>query len=170
MILRHQEDPEVLFIERARRAGDPWSGHMAFPGGRVEADEDPRSTAERETWEEVGLSLSDAEPLGRLDDEEGRARNRRRGLVISGFVYHLPEPSPVITNHEVEEALWVSLSTLVHPRHKVDYAYPPEPSRTFPGILVGEPDRHVVWGLTYRFLHRFFAITGSPLHDGSALD
>ena len=43
-------DPEFLFIERAERKGDPWSGHMAFPGGRVEAqDESTRHTAVRET-------------------------------------------------------------------------------------------------------------------------
>ena len=26
---------EMLFIERARKVGDPWSGQMAFPGGRT---------------------------------------------------------------------------------------------------------------------------------------
>ena len=46
---------EVLLIERAEKPGDPWSGHMAFPGGRLDpSDPDPRFTAERETFEEVG--------------------------------------------------------------------------------------------------------------------
>ena len=41
---------EVLFIKRAERDGDPWSGHMAFPGGRREPhDSDLYSTALRET-------------------------------------------------------------------------------------------------------------------------
>ena len=34
---------------------------------------------------------------------------------------------------------------------------------SFPGILVGAPDRHVVWGLTYRFLEVFFEVVGDPL-------
>jgi hypothetical protein len=28
---------------------------------------------------------------------------------------------------------------------------------------VGGPERHVVWGLTYRFLEIFFEIVGEPL-------
>ena len=63
---------ELLFIERASRDGDPWSGHMAFPGGRVDdTDLGPRAAAERETLEEVGLSLAGAELLGQLDDIHG---------------------------------------------------------------------------------------------------
>jgi 8-oxo-dGTP pyrophosphatase MutT (NUDIX family) len=70
VVLREADGgPEVLFIERARRAGDPWSGHMAFPGGRIDPeDAHARGAAERETREEVGVDLAGAEPLGRLDD------------------------------------------------------------------------------------------------------
>ena len=62
MLLREAaEGPEVFFIERARHPGDPWSGHMAFPGGRVEVgDPDVRAAVERETLEEVGISLAGA--------------------------------------------------------------------------------------------------------------
>jgi hypothetical protein len=35
----------------------------------------------------------------------------------------------------------------------------------YPGIVVGDPVRHVVWGLTYRFLEVFFEIVGRPLAD-----
>jgi hypothetical protein len=38
----------------------------------------------------------------------------------------------------------------------------------FPGILVGEPGRHVVWGLTYRFLELFMDAIEHPLPDRSA--
>ncbi|MEP6687797.1 MAG: NUDIX domain-containing protein, partial [Gemmatimonadales bacterium] len=59
----------VLLIRRADRAGDPWSGHMALPGGRrEETDPDLVATAVRETFEEVGLSLAPADLLGSLDD------------------------------------------------------------------------------------------------------
>ncbi|MCA9639821.1 MAG: NUDIX domain-containing protein, partial [Myxococcales bacterium] len=52
-------DTEVLLIRRAEHEGDPWSGHMAFPGGRHDpTDPDLLTTARRETLEEVGLDLS----------------------------------------------------------------------------------------------------------------
>src|ERR1700760_3788257 len=51
-------DPEVLFIKRASNERDKWTGHIAFPGGRRDPeDEDDYSTAIRETWEEVGIDL-----------------------------------------------------------------------------------------------------------------
>lgn len=51
-------DPEVLFIKRATREGDRWSGHVALPGGgRDPSDVDDRAVAIRETMEEVGLDL-----------------------------------------------------------------------------------------------------------------
>jgi 8-oxo-dGTP pyrophosphatase MutT (NUDIX family) len=168
LILRGAESgaagvPEVLLIERARHPEDPWSGHMAFPGGRVDpSDPHPRAAAERETLEEVGLSLAGAETLGRLDDLEGRHAGRPLPLVISGWVYHLKEPAPLAINHEVETALWVPLARLVDPRSQVEY---PTPIGAYPGILVGDPERHVVWGLTYRFLELFFQRLDRPLPD-----
>jgi len=154
---------EVLLIERARHEGDPWSGHMAFPGGRVEpVDPDSRAAAERETFEEVGLALGGADLLGRLDDLEGRHAGRRLPLVISAWVYHVPEPGPLALNYEVQEALWVPVRQLVDPRHHVEY---PTPWAGYPGILVGRPERHVVWGLTYRFLEIFLDRLGHPLPD-----
>jgi 8-oxo-dGTP pyrophosphatase MutT (NUDIX family) len=165
MILRDVDGmPEILFIERARREGDPWSGHMAFPGGRIEADEPAQRAAERETFEEVGISLDGARILGRLDDLRGRhAAAPDRGMVISAFVFHLEKPGPVKTNWEVEQAFWFPVPALLDPERHVEYPVMHRGKNSFPGILVGEPDRHVVWGLTYRFLEVFFEVVGDPL-------
>jgi 8-oxo-dGTP pyrophosphatase MutT (NUDIX family) len=156
-------DPSILFIERAKRIGDPWSGHMAFPGGRVDPrDADPRSTAERETLEEVGIDLASGRLLGQLDDQAGRrAGTTWQGRPIAGYVYHLDEPAPAVPSAEVEEALWVPSSALFEPRNQVDYTVSYAPG-AFPGILVGKPDRHIIWGLTYRFLESFMRILGEP--------
>lgn len=158
--------PEVLLIERASRAGDPWSGHMAFPGGRVErSDADVRSAAERETFEEVGIDLAGVELLGRLDDLEGRHSGRPAPLVISAFVYYALRPPPIEPSPEVECALWVPVPVLADPARHVEYAYPAAGGARYPGIVVGDPERHVVWGLTYRFLEIFFRAVERPLPD-----
>jgi len=158
--------PEVLFIERAQRTGDPWSGHMAFPGGRVDPiDRDARSAAERETEEEVGLSLDPASYLGRLDDIEGGARVLSRSLLVSAHVYHLPEPGRLATNHEVREAFWFPLGDLLDPSRHVDHLHPARRDVRYPGILVGVPERQVVWGLTYRILEGFFSLIERPLPE-----
>lgn len=52
-------DPELLFIKRAARVGDRWTGHVALPGGKRDPeDEDDKATAIRESQEEVGLDLA----------------------------------------------------------------------------------------------------------------
>lgn len=161
VVLREREgDFDVLFIERAERAGDPWSGHMAFPGGRVDArDAGPRAAVEREVREEVGVSLRRAELLGRLDDVQGRHYARLQSLVISAFVYRVSRRAPLETNEEVREALWVEDATLLDPAHHVTYAAPGM-GLGGPGVVVGDPARHVVWGLTYRLLQGFFGVLG----------
>ena len=156
----------MLFIERAQRLGDPWSGHMAFPGGRREpGDPHLRAAAERETREEVGLDLARAEQLGRLDDLQGHRASGAPRLVISAFVYLVPDPPLLVTNHEVEEAFWFPLRALSDPERHVDYPVPLGVGGPYPGIRVGAREPHVVWGLTYRFLEAFFAVVGRPLPD-----
>jgi 8-oxo-dGTP pyrophosphatase MutT (NUDIX family) len=154
---------DLLLIERAQRAGDPWSGQMAFPGGRVDpCDATTRAAAERETLEEVGLSLADSELLGRLDDLPGRPRPPS-DFAVSAFVFYASAPGPLALNHEVSDAFWFPLEALSDGERRIDHLVDFESKRSFPGILVGEPGRHVVWGLTYRFLARFMKILGQPL-------
>ena len=166
IVLREVEGAtEMLLIERAHRSGDPWSGHMAFPGGRVDPeDASARHAAERETLEEVGLSLARATYLGRVDDLRGHAAAAARDMVISAHVWEVKEPGELVLNYEVEEAFWFPLSGLLdEDRHVVHAIEIPGRGMNFPGILVGKPERHVVWGLTYRFLELFFEIVGRPL-------
>ncbi len=167
MVLRESGDrPEVLFIERARHEGDPWSGHMAFPGGRVDPEDvTVRHAAERETEEEVGVSLRDAELIGRLDDLQGRHAGRSNSMVISGFVFHHPAPEELVPNYEVQETFWFPVGELREPERHIEKSFRETGSMRFPGIVVGHPERHVVWGLTYRFLEVFFEVVGHPLRD-----
>ncbi len=156
-----RESLEVLFIERAVRAGDPWSGHMAFPGGRMDpTDDSERHTAERETQEEVGLGLESARYLGRLDDLSGLAAAASR-MVVSAHVFHVEEPEDLVVNHEVAQAFWFPLRGLFEPRRHVRYPVNMRGREVeFPGIVLGEDGGQVVWGLTYRFLEIFADLVG----------
>jgi 8-oxo-dGTP pyrophosphatase MutT (NUDIX family) len=164
MVLRERgHGLEVLLIERSRKANDPWSGHMAFPGGRLDPGETIEQAARRETHEEVGLSLHDAEPLGRLDDLTGRRGGTSTGLVISAFVFHHHgETSLVYQESEVAEALWVPVPHLSAPDRHIHKAFHGTGGMAFPGIVVGHPERHIVWGLTYRFIEMFHRVVGRP--------
>jgi len=164
VVLREQhERAELLFIERARREGDPWSGHMAFPGGRVDpGDRGTRDAAERETLEEVGVKLSGSTYLGRLDDLEGRPL-QDGGMVVSAHVYRVAKPEPIVPNHEVRDAFWFPVVDLLDAGRHVPYPHARYDGRQLPGILVGIPDRQIVWGLTYRFLDVFLSAVGRPL-------
>ena len=148
-------DTELLFIQRATRHGDPWSGHMAFPGGRHEDnDRSPFETAERETSEEIGLDLGVARRLGSLADlDGGRANNRL--IAVSGHCYWLAGERPDLTpNEEVADVVWVPLHDLLDTQRHIDYWYPPSGS-TFPGIQL-DIEAQVIWGLTLRFLADLF--------------
>ena len=85
----------MLLIRRAEREGDPWSGHMAFPGGHIEAGESPLEAAIRETEEEVGLSLTrHSTLLGPLPPAHAQARARRVDMAIYPFVFEASEALP----------------------------------------------------------------------------
>ena len=109
-----REGREVLMIKRADREGDRWSGHMGFPGGRMETDDShSKATAERETREEIGIDPEKfGRCIGRLSDITTRPHSGYRPMVITPFVYavkRVPEPRP---NHEVSEVIWVPLAFL----------------------------------------------------------
>jgi 8-oxo-dGTP pyrophosphatase MutT (NUDIX family) len=81
---------EVLYIKRSANPHDPWSGNVAFPGGRRDPkDADDLATAVRETREEIGLDLTaDYLYLGRLSDRSVTARGAtRQGFVVCPFVF-----------------------------------------------------------------------------------
>ena len=148
---------EVLFIERARRAEDPWSGQMAFPGGRREqGDATLLATAQRETLEEVGLRLCSSCLVGRLDDIVSPKESPAHGLVVSCYVFELLSGGTISTNSEVHDTVWIPVSALVDPEKFTSDYRPNGYSGTFPGIRVSNNDPRVIWGLTYRFLCRFF--------------
>lgn len=155
------DDPKIVFIERACQQDDPWSGHIAFPGGRCEpADQGPLDTAVRETKEEIGIDLSAAQLLGRLDDLTGR---RSHHLVVSCFVFTLNGTGPFRQNHEVADVFTQPVSRLLDSSRQTEVQYDAWQGQVFPAIRLTNNGEPVVWGLTYRFLEGFFALLGHQL-------
>ena len=153
---------EVLLIRRASRDGDPWSGHMALPGGRQQAeDRDILHTAIRETLEEVGLDLgTSAQLVGRLDDLPAMARGRPAGLIISSFVFELVGAAELVKNAEVEETLWAPLTPLA--LGALDSTLPYEFEGRKLTLPAWDVEGRIVWGLTHRILSTLFEVVRGP--------
>jgi 8-oxo-dGTP pyrophosphatase MutT (NUDIX family) len=157
MILREtSDDLEILFIERATDERDPWSGHLAFPGGKVESGEQARQAAERETQEEIGIQLGAERYLGRMSDIVGANLPVR----VSCFAYAAvsAELHPAVSR-EVHDVFWVSLSDLRDPgRHQMATVGFSDRILTVPAIVLPQPDKPVLWGITYRLVLQFLGI------------
>ena len=154
------DDIYVLFIHRAHHPHDPWSGHMAFPGGRHEPeDPDLLVTIQRETHEEIGISLDEhGEYLGRLAEVQAMARGKQTGMIVSPFVYLVsqearPVPDPV----EVQDIIWVPLSFMQQDGVEQIVQRNLQAGSTIqvPALLYGGK---TIWGLTYRMLRDFLEL------------
>ncbi len=148
---------ELLFIKRAEYAGDPWSGQIAFPGGRREAhDLTLEETAIRETREETGLNIAGSgRILGALDEVQPQSV-RLPELVVAPFVAVVHNVPPFTLAGEVASAFWVPLHSL----HVGDSWRDTEV--TGRGYKMTKRafhyDGHVIWGLTERIVAQLLAL------------
>jgi 8-oxo-dGTP pyrophosphatase MutT (NUDIX family) len=157
MILREARSGlEVLFIERSAHERDPWSGDLAFPGGKIEAgDATLRQAAERETQEEIGLDLQAARYLGRLSDVSGASLPVR----VSCFVYGIGETGPFDLSGEVRDAFWVPLAELLSVEQRVEGSVSLDRrAHGHPAIRLSPPGKPLLWGLTYRLVEQFLEL------------
>jgi 8-oxo-dGTP pyrophosphatase MutT (NUDIX family) len=144
---------DIFFIRRAEHPQDPWSGHIAFPGGRRDPeDESLLATAIRETREEVGIDLAAGRLLARLPDVPAFMRSKRGTLVVTPFVFALPRDVPVVPNDEVAGTLWVPLATLARGEGKSSFTLDYEGKSYDMPCFHLEPGQHRLWGMTYRML------------------
>jgi 8-oxo-dGTP pyrophosphatase MutT (NUDIX family) len=159
LIIRAGEDgtPELLFIKRAEYPADPWSGQIAFPGGREEAaDPTLADTAARETREETGIDLvRDGTVIGTLDDLRPQTV-KLPAVIVRPYVVLLTRIEPLVLSDEVALAFWVPLE-----------AFKSAPAWRDTDVLARgvELNRrafhhggHVIWGMTERILAQLLAL------------
>jgi len=117
----HEDSVCLLMIRRATRAGDPWSGHMAFPGGRRDPeDADDLACALRETDEEIALDLAGlGTRVCTLADVNTGWRADRPEMLVAPFVFAVPELPQLHLNHEVDDAVSVPLAYLLDRSNRV---------------------------------------------------
>ena len=156
---RDHAEAQILLIRRAQREGDPWSGHMAFPGGkREDVDSSLLVTAQRETKEEVGLDLErHARLVARLPSMSTMTRAKRGEFLVTPFVFAMenPEHAEFTLSLEVAEAIWVPIGPMVRGENATTFPYRHEGTLyQLPAFSVHE---RIVWGLTHRMLTMLFS-------------
>jgi 8-oxo-dGTP pyrophosphatase MutT (NUDIX family) len=146
-------DPHVLLMKRADRAGDPWSGHVSFPGGRFEAgDADLRATAIRETREELGIDLAGAGFLGALEPivTTGRSTRPLPATAVAPFVFVETAPLAPVPGPEATSVFWLPIA------RAAAGAFDGELQYNHLGVPMTFPcwnyEGYVVWGMTFRML------------------
>ncbi|MDE2728356.1 MAG: CoA pyrophosphatase [Gemmatimonadota bacterium] len=156
---------ELLFLQRAQSAGDPWSGHIGFPGGKIDAsDKNPRHAAIRETREETAIDLDQADFVCRLDDQATHLSK----VHVAGFVFYLANGSDLTLNHEIRNAFWFPLADLMDENRYVTATVAGEwGEREVCAVDVLDGEGPVLWGLTYRFTAQVLACAGHELPGGS---
>lgn len=148
------DDTEVLFIKRAVKEGDPWSGDMAFPGGHLDRTDDSlKAAAMRETHEEIGVDLTGAAYIGELSQQRPMAA--RRDILVAPYVFEIEGDPMFAMNHEVADVVWTPLTPMHRgDNHDRETWQHRSPAVAFNGFRLSE--RHFVWGMTYRMVQTFF--------------
>jgi 8-oxo-dGTP pyrophosphatase MutT (NUDIX family) len=143
VILRWDDDElETLVVKRAVVEGDPWSGDMAFPGGKKSSDDKTiRDTVRREAMEETGIDLTKAVFLGYFPNV---LTSIRIGSTVLPQVYLYSGRPEIKLNSELTSYYWVHLSEL--DAHRCMGNVKGRETQCFD---LGE---YKIWGLTYKML------------------
>src|SRR3989454_9740715 len=98
---------QTLLVQRAEREGDPWSGQIGLPGGRVkQGAETPRTALHREVDEEVGIKLEEVGvELGSLSVGHPM---RRMEMRVQPWVYGLRIMPRISIGSDISSPFWAT--------------------------------------------------------------
>ncbi len=138
---------ELLMIKRAEHEGDPWSGHMAFPGGRVDPeDATSLAAAIRESREELALDLCGAEVLGELTPLRTPFRARGHVHYVHAHVFCVEAIGGLELNREVESVHHFELGRLLADEGRDSFQWR---GWTMPCVRL---NGCFIWGMSLRLL------------------
>jgi len=154
MIVCGGAQPSLLMIKRAEHPKDPWSGHMAFPGGRIEdSDASALAAAIREVEEEVGLALSATDLITPLSPRYTLRRGHRNQVFVSPYVFFLDEKPVLSFNEEVAAVTYIPLRDLFDQSRYSSFEFSFESQSYQLPCFQHEIGR--VWGLSLHFVNEF---------------
>jgi 8-oxo-dGTP pyrophosphatase MutT (NUDIX family) len=146
----NDDDIELLLVKRAEATGDPWSGDMAFPGGKkMPEDSGLNETVAREVLEETGIDLRSIDAVGYM---EPLFSSVRKSMRVQPILYSFRERPEVHLNDELTKHVWAPLRAL-----RASRSHAMVKGLDCPVFQV---DGEVVWGLTYRMLDKILEMLG----------
>jgi 8-oxo-dGTP pyrophosphatase MutT (NUDIX family) len=154
VIVADEAKPKTLLIRRAEHSDDPWSGQVAFPGGKTGSDDkSARDTAVRETKEEVSIDLAKE---ARFAGYFVPFRTHTSSMDVIPVVFLLEREVEVTPNLEVSSYKWVGLDEFLQPRsasiHELQFK---GFTREMPAFTLGD---YVIWGLTHRIISSLLGV------------
>lgn len=144
----HERELTALLVKRKKSAEDPWSGHMAFPGGRLKDGEDLLQTVRREVFEETSIDIQMHEFFGKLDEQS----TGNRSVMVSPFVFFASgQVNATIETRELEDYVWIPMSFF---SNKTNMQKMQVEMLGIYHEVVSFPYRssYVVWGMTLRII------------------
>lgn len=140
---------QIFLVKRSPLQADPWSGHMAFPGGRRNpSDTNLKDTVMRETLEETRINLEKCRLLGTLSPINSEFIS---GIRVLPFIFVCEESQEIELNYELSSYYWIPLDKLKDSICSIQIG-----NRNMPAYIIGD---EVIWGLTYRMLEAFYRLT-----------
>jgi 8-oxo-dGTP pyrophosphatase MutT (NUDIX family) len=148
---------ELLLVRRAEYPGDPWSGHIALPGGGVEpVDGSLEDTARRETFEETGIDLGSSDCFAVLPPVAPMSR-AAPAITVAPFVFRYAGDRRIFLSDEIVEAWWVPVAEFARP-DAWQVATVTVAGGTRLAVRAFRLHGHILWGLTERVLDEFLTL------------
>mgnify|MGYP006280793087 CR=1 FL=1 len=141
-------DLEFFLVKRAEVDDDPWSGDMAFPGGKKNLQDNTLiDTAVREVLEETSIDLSNKKVIGFMEPVYSAVR---KTLAVQPMVFRFDDYPEVTLNYELTKYIWAPLSEI---KKGKNYAV----VKGWEGPVF-EVQGETVWGLTFRMIEKLLKL------------